>query len=71
MAGKRGIPRAVVISRLDRDNSSFEDALDVGAVEFWARSASRCILPNGSEADFSALIDVLADADADGREGSD
>ena len=31
MAGKRGIPRAVVIARLDRDNSSFEDSVGIGA----------------------------------------
>ena len=68
MAGKRGIPRAVVISRLDRDNSSFEDAL-ASAQEVLGTECQALYLPNGAEAAFSELVDVLADQDADGRDG--
>ncbi|MYE05989.1 MAG: elongation factor G, partial [Chloroflexi bacterium] len=67
MAGKRGIPRAVVISRLDRDNSSFEDAL-ASAQEVLGTECQALYLPNGAEAAFSELVDVLADQDADGRD---
>ena len=68
MAGKRGIPRAVVISRLDRDNSSFEEALD-SVQSILGSECQPLYLPNGSESSFSELIDVLGDEDADGREG--
>ncbi len=68
MAGKRGVPRAVVISRLDRDNSSFEDALD-SVQSVLGSECQPLYLPNGSESAFSELIDVLADEDADGRDG--
>ena len=68
MAGKRGIPRAVVISRLDRDNSSFEEALD-SVQSILGSECQPLYLPNGSESSFGELIDVLGDEDADGREG--
>ena len=68
MAGKRGIPRAVVISRLDRDNSSFEEALD-SVQSILGSECQPLYLPNGSESNFTELIDVLGDEDADGREG--
>ena len=68
MAGKRGIPRAVVISRLDRDNSSFEEALD-SVQSILGSECQPLYLPNSSESSFTELIDVLGDEDADGREG--
>ncbi len=68
MAGKRGIPRAVVISRLDRDNSSFEEALD-SVQSILGSECQPIFLPNGAEASFTELIDVLGDEDADGRDG--
>ncbi len=68
MAGKRGIPRAIVISRLDRDNSSFEDAL-ASVQSILGSECQPLYLPNGSESSFSELIDVLSDADAEGRDG--
>ena len=68
MAGKRGIPRAVVISRLDRDNSSFDEALD-SVQSVLGAECQPLYLPNGAESSFSALIDVLADEDAEGRDG--
>lgn len=67
MAGKRGIPRAVVISRLDRDNSSFEDALQ-SAQTVLGSECQPLYLPNGSESAFSELVDVLADENAEGRD---
>ncbi len=68
MAGKRGIPRAVVISRLDRDNSSFEEALD-SVQSVLGSECQPLFLPNGAEGSFTELIDVLGDEDADGRDG--
>ena len=67
MAGKRGIPRAVVIARLDRDNSSFEDAL-ASAQTVLGSECQPLYLPNGSESSFSELVDVLADEEAEGRD---
>ncbi len=67
MAGKRGIPRAVVISRLDRDNSSFEEALD-SVQSVLASECQPLFLPSGAESSFAGLIDVLGDEGADGRE---
>ncbi len=68
LAGRRGIPRAVVISRLDRDNSSFEDALE-SVQSVLGPQCQPLYLPNGAEGGFDALIDVLADENADGRDG--
>ena len=68
MAGKRGIPRAVVISRLDRDNSSFDEALD-SVQSILGPECQPLYLPNAAESAFSELIDVLGDADAEGRDG--
>ena len=68
MAGKRGIPRAVVISRLDRDNSSFDEALD-SVQSILGSECQPLYLPNAAESAFSELIDVLGDADAEGRDG--
>ena len=68
LAGRRGIPRAVVISRLDRDNSSFAEALD-SVQSVLGSGCQPLYLPNGSESDFSGLIDVLGDEDAEGRDG--
>ena len=68
MAGKRGIPRAVVIARLDRDNSSFEEALD-SVQSVLGSECQPLFLPNGAESAFTELIDVLADEEAEGRDG--
>jgi elongation factor G len=68
MAGKRGIPRAIVISRLDRDNSSFEEALD-SVQSILGSECQPLFLPNATESSFTELIDVLADEEADGRDG--
>ncbi len=68
MAGKRGIPRAVAISRLDRENSSFDDAL-ASVQSILGSECQPLYLPNAAEAEFSELVDVLGDADAEGRDG--
>lgn len=68
MAGKRGIPRAVVIARLDRDNSSFDEALD-SVQSILGSECQPLFLPNGAESSFTELIDVLGNEEADGREG--
>ena len=68
MAGKRGIPRAVVISRLDRDNSSFDEALE-SIQSILGPECQPLFLPNAAESAFTELVDVLAGPDADGRDG--
>lgn len=68
LAGKRGIPRVVVISRLDRDNTSFDEAL-TSVQNVLGSECQPLYLPNAAESSFSELVDVLTDEAADGREG--
>ncbi len=68
MAGKRGLPRAVVISRLDRDNTSFDEAL-ASVQSVLGSECQPLYLPNAAESAFSELIDVLGDEEASGRDG--
>ena len=69
LAGKRGIPRAVVISRLDRDNSSWAEALR----SVQSKLGGECqplYLPIGAEADFAGVVEVLSGQAWMGGEGS-
>jgi len=58
MASRRGIPRAVVINRMDRENANFADAL--GQVQ--EILSKRCVpihLPIGSQDSFKGIVDVV------------
>ena len=58
MAARRGIPRVVVISRLDRDNSSWDDAL-ASVQSAFGSECQPLYLPIGAESNLSGVVDVL------------
>ena len=72
MARRRGIPRAVVITRLDRENSSWDEALDSVQTTL-GPECQPLLLPIGAESSFSGAIDVLTGRayEGDGRNASD
>ena len=72
MARRRGIPRAVVITRLDRENSSWDDTLD-SVQRLLGSECQPLFLPIGAESDFSGSVAVLTGRayTGDGRDASD
>src|SRR6185437_5390679 len=70
------LPRAIVISRLDRERSSFERTLE-NVQQFFGRTAIPIQLPLGAEREFNGVIDLVRmksytytpDGDGKGREG--
>ncbi|HEV2198966.1 MAG TPA: elongation factor G [Bryobacteraceae bacterium] len=52
------LPRAVVINKLDRENSSFERALE-SVQSFFGRTAIPIHLPIGAEKDFKGVVDLV------------
>jgi len=63
LAAQRGIPRLIAITKLDADNSNFQDTLNVIKAEF----GNRCIplyLPDGSASSFSSIHSILHDRHA-------
>jgi elongation factor G len=73
-ADEFGLPRAIVINRLDRERSSFERALE-SVHQVFGRAAVPIQIPIGSERDFKGVIDLihmkayLYKADGDGKAG--
>ena len=72
LAEQRSMPRAIVISRLDRENANWQDA--VTAIQ--AELGDQCQplqLPIGAEADFRGVVDVLHRKAylGDGKQASD
>ncbi len=75
-AGEFGLPRALVVGKLDRERSSFERTLESVQSSF-GRAAVPIQLPVGSEKDFRGVIDLIgmkcytyaADGDGKGKEG--
>jgi len=71
-----GLPRALVINKLDRERSSFDRALESIQGRF-GRTAIPIHLPVGAEKDFKAVIDLIRmkiytytpDGDGKGKEG--
>jgi elongation factor G len=67
-----GLPRAVVINKLDRERASFERALESVQANF-GRTAVPVHLPLGAERDFRGVVDLLAmkaytyEPDGDGK----
>ena len=57
-AAEFGLPRALVINKLDRERSSFERALE-SIHEFFGRHAVPIHLPIGSEKDFKGVVDLV------------
>jgi len=58
LAEFRGMPRLVLISKMDRENADFDRAMD-GLIERFGRHLVPLQLPIGSEADFSGAVNVL------------
>ena len=52
------LPRAIVINKLDRENSSFERALE-STQSFFGRTAIPIHLPIGAEKDFKGIVDLV------------
>ncbi len=72
LARRRGIPRAVVITRLDRENSSWDEALE-SAQRVLGPECQPLFLPIGAESDFSGSVAVLTGRayTGDGQDDSD
>ena len=72
MARRRGIPRAVVITRLDRENSSWDDALE-SVQRVLGPECQPLFLPIGAESEFSGAVEVLSGRayEGDGANDSD
>ncbi|ATX81740.1 translation elongation factor 2 (EF-2/EF-G) [Mariprofundus ferrinatatus] len=63
LAGKRGLPRIIAMTKLDADNTNFSEALAALKADF----GDRCIplyMPNGSSASFTEVHSVLHNRDA-------
>ena len=58
MARRRGIPRAVVITRLDRENSSWHETLE-SVQRVLGPECQPLFIPIGAESEFNGAIDVL------------
>ena len=72
MARRRGIPRAVVITRLDRENSSWHETLE-SVQRVLGPECQPLFIPIGAESEFNGAIDVLNGRayEGDGRNPSD
>jgi elongation factor G len=53
------LPRCIVVSRLDRDNSTFENALD-NVRKLLTTKAVALQLPIGQESDFEGVVDLMS-----------
>jgi elongation factor G len=69
-AGERGLPRIVVVSRLDRENASFDHAIDSLRSRFGARIVPMQ-LPIGAEAEFAGVVDLVTMKAHVRRDGGD
>ena len=66
-AGQAGLARMVFVNGLDRENSSFDQALAEVQNRF-GPGAEPVTRPVGAESDLSGVVDLLADEDEDGHE---
>jgi len=57
-ADQRGLPRAIVINKLDRDRASFDRTME-NIRERFGRAAIPIHLPLGKEKDFTGVIDLV------------
>ena len=63
-ADEAGLPRMLLITRLDRENADFDGLLSALRERFGTKVVPIAV-PDGVAADFSATVDLLTDADAD------
>jgi elongation factor G len=54
-----GLPRMVVINKMDRDNASYERSLE-SLQETFGRQVVPVMIPLGAEKDFTGIIDVIS-----------
>lgn len=66
-AGQVGLARMVFVNGLDRENSSFDQAL-ADVQNRFGPGAEPVTRPVGAESDLSGVVDLLADEDEDGHE---
>ena len=59
MAEELSLPRCIVVSRLDRDNSTFENALD-NVRKLLSTKAVALQLPIGQESGFEGVVDLMS-----------
>ena len=59
-----GLPRAIVVNKLDRDNTSFEEVVEE-LTELWGRKCVPAQVPDGEAAAFRGVTSLLDDPDAD------
>jgi elongation factor G len=53
-----GLPRLIVINKMDRENASFKGAVE-GVQQFFGRQAVPVQLPIGEEKSFSGVVDII------------
>ena len=58
------LPRAIIVNKLDRDNTSFEEMIEE-LVELWGRKCVPAQVPDGEAAEFKGVISLLDNPDAD------
>jgi len=58
MLEERGLPRIIIINKMDRENSNFNRALD-SVREFFGRQAVPVELPIGEEKNFAGVVDIV------------
>jgi len=59
IADRRGMPRMIVVNRMDRENANFEAVLEA-CQRRWGHRVAPLQLPIGSHHSFSGVIDLLA-----------
>ena len=60
MADELELPRAVFVNKMDRENVSYETTLDA-LVEVFGRKCLAVQVPNGAEASFKGVVNLLGD----------
>jgi len=58
MIEERGLPRVVIINKMDRDNANFARTLE-SIREFFGRQAVPVQLPIGEEKNFAGIVDIV------------
>jgi len=58
MIEERGLPRIIIINKMDRENANFNRALD-SVREFFGRQAVPVELPIGEEKNFAGVVDIV------------
>lgn len=66
---RRGLPRMIIVNKLDREHTEFRTSLDV-LTENWGRECVAVNAPNGDEEAFTDVIDLVS-PDAEGSDYAD